>query len=386
MGYKDEYGSYMQMLSRLKIVVSASSMYGATIKAYKITVNNETFTEAEATTGVLTQSGSVAIRIIVTDSRNRTLQTDYTITVAEYSLPNISALSVHRCDEDGTENDQGEYVLVTFSATADSMDGKNTVTYKIRYKKTTVSSYTTANLTALTDEFSVSGETYTFAADTGASYDVELILTDNFGSVSRATTASTAATIMHFKASGHGIGLGKVAERDNGVDVGWNIYMNSHGIHDLPEPTEDADAATKNYVDTALANFAPDTEPDTEALTLDKVYPVGSIYLSTASTSPATLFGGSWTQIKDRFLLAAGSTYSAGSTGGEATHKLTVDEMPSHSHGNVRTYSSDGDGSVSTGESSGSNDSSQYTDMEGGDSAHNNMPPYLVVYVWKRTA
>ena len=61
-------------------------------------------------------------------------------------------------------------------------------------------------------------------------------------------------------------------------------------------------------------------------------YPVGSIYLSVNSTNPGTIFGGSWEQIKDRFLLACGSTYSNGSTGGESTHKLTVDEMPSHNH------------------------------------------------------
>ena len=58
---------------------------------------------------------------------------------------------------------------------------------------------------------------------------------------------------------------------------------------------------------------------------LDKIHPVGSIYISENSTSPATLFGGTWERVKDRFLLAAGDTYSAGSTGGSATHTLTVD-------------------------------------------------------------
>ena len=66
---------------------------------------------------------------------------------------------------------------------------------------------------------------------------------------------------------------------------------------------------------------------------IKSVYPIGSIYSSTEDTSPATLFGfGTWDQIKDRFLLAAGDTYAAGNTGGAANHTLTVDEMPSHSH------------------------------------------------------
>lgn len=126
------------------------------------------------------------------------------------------------------------------------------------------------------------------------------------------------------------------------------------------------------------------------------IYPVGSIYMSVNNASPATLFGGTWTQIKDTFLLAAGSSYSAGSTGGEATHTLTVDEMPAHGHSlSFASY-----GSL-YGDFLGGGASSKRTaypstatsvgdalraDNTGGGKAHNNMPPYLAVYVWKRTA
>ena len=66
---------------------------------------------------------------------------------------------------------------------------------------------------------------------------------------------------------------------------------------------------------------------------LETVYPVGAIYISVNSINPATLFGfGTWNQIEDRFLLAAGPTYTAGSTGGEAEHTLTELEMPAHDH------------------------------------------------------
>ena len=63
-----------------------------------------------------------------------------------------------------------------------------------------------------------------------------------------------------------------------------------------------------------------------------KVYPVGAFYFSASSDNPATLFGGTWTQIKDTFILAAGTKYKAGTTGGEATHTLTAPEMPNHYH------------------------------------------------------
>ena len=65
---------------------------------------------------------------------------------------------------------------------------------------------------------------------------------------------------------------------------------------------------------------------------IDAIYPVGSIYMSVTNTNPATLFGGTWAQIEDTFLLAAGTNHLAGTTGGEETHTLTTGEMPTHNH------------------------------------------------------
>lgn len=118
------------------------------------------------------------------------------------------------------------------------------------------------------------------------------------------------------------------------------------------------------------------------------LYPVGSIYMSVNSTNPSNYFGGTWEQIKDRFLLACGNTYSNGVTGGEATHTLTVAEMPSHKH---TAWTAQGGSwareTVCCGNTTTRNaadyDSISYT---GGSQAHNNMPPYLAVYVWKRVA
>jgi hypothetical protein len=62
------------------------------------------------------------------------------------------------------------------------------------------------------------------------------------------------------------------------------------------------------------------------------IFPVGAIYLSLDSTNPSSYFGGEWELIKDTFLLGAGDIYTAGDTGGEAEHTLTVDELPSHRH------------------------------------------------------
>lgn len=127
---------------------------------------------------------------------------------------------------------------------------------------------------------------------------------------------------------------------------------------------------------------------------LDKVYPVGSIYMSTKNNSPASFLGGTWLQLKDTFLLAHGDTYTSTksatdsqitSEAGEATHTLTIAEMPSHDHKTTLYYSGSSGSAGVYG--SRNKDARTYTSTStGGSSAHNNMPPYLVVYMWKRTA
>lgn len=131
---------------------------------------------------------------------------------------------------------------------------------------------------------------------------------------------------------------------------------------------------------------------------IDTIYPVGSIYISANSANPGTFFPNTtWVQIKDTFLLAAGDTYSGGSTGGEATHTLTINEMPSHYHNFYRQqwWSNDVESTsniyswkTSTGGSTQARyiaNNTSFLDPKGGDQPHNNMPPYLTVYVWQRT-
>lgn len=126
---------------------------------------------------------------------------------------------------------------------------------------------------------------------------------------------------------------------------------------------------------------------------VDAIYPVGSIYMSVNSANPGTLFGGTWERIQDTFLLAAGQTYAAGATGGEAEHTLTVSEMPAHDHGILSGFGDKNDPAIDSdgfryeywgGNNRGFNNA--FISSTGGGAAHNNMPPYLAVYVWKRTA
>lgn len=158
-----------------------------------------------------------------------------------------------------------------------------------------------------------------------------------------------------------------------------------------------------------VKNISVESGLITSQAVLNLVYPIGSIYMSINNSDPNTLFGGKWEQIKDKFLLACGDTYTNGTTGGEDSHILTINELPSHTH----TISSSGGhnhdarfkehyiGTDTTGAYDYARSYSQSYDYikrvttttgehthalsnTGGGQAHNNMPPYLTIYVWKR--
>ena len=160
-------------------------------------------------------------------------------------------------------------------------------------------------------------------------------------------------------------------------------------------------------------------EPVQPSIKVIDAYPVNSLYISFNNTDPGTLFGGKWEALPEGyFLIGAGTAYPAGSTGGEKTHTLTVNEMPSHNHpgstdtdgshyhgsgwGEMTTQgtpangwydtknsylgsaATDFDNSQTRTTSSGSHTHSASVDNAGGGGAHENMSPYIAAYVWKR--
>ena len=198
------------------------------------------------------------------------------------------------------------------------------------------------------------------------------------------------------------------------VDLSTLAPKESPGLTGTPTaPTANVDTnntqiATCGFVRNAIAKFAPMLD------TMKKIYPVGSIYISTVSTNPATLFGfGTWEAMPaGRVLLAQGksdwgTTYNAGSTGGEATHQLTVGELPSHNHtastnitgehthgyingaqasGTKGDWDSDGARNTVQTTSAGNHNHTVTISNTGNNNAHNNIQPYLTVYMWKRVS
>ena len=181
----------------------------------------------------------------------------------------------------------------------------------------------------------------------------------------------------------------------NVLDGSTAVTSDLNTLHTKASVLGDTTAPFKTSDAAELAQLRTDVDSKLTAASLvpellSKVYPVGSVYMSVNNVDPGTFLGGTWEQLKDRFLLGAGDTYTAGDTDGEATHTLTMTEMPRHRH-DYYAITGDSYGDWRQGTSYYLRDYYNSTTYAGGQSdgttkPHNNMPPYLVVYMWKRTA
>lgn len=483
--YQEKYGNLVKGLSKLYVKVTGTQAYSSPIASYNATADGKAYTANEFTTPVLSAAGTVKVTATVKDKRGRTsAAASASFTVIDYQAPTVNSLSVHRCDADGSENDQGEYIKATFSAKVTPLNNKNSAAYKLRYKKTSDTEFTEVTFADLAGEYTVTDKSYIFAASGNSSYNVEVVVTDDIKSIPIATSASTAFTLMNWNDDGTSISFGEVAEEPNTFknalaqhQIGNRYTISSPGVAgtqgfvlmanieiiaanaDTPitfvlsrrqepatmtvhvslrnstmnsssvgsikyegtnydaylSPTGDMswgfyvlkgsnyDTITIQdwYTSRTMQSRVKVTFPGTlveqvptpyykatpAALDsiLDYIYPVGSVYISYSHNDPATMFGGSWVRIENAFLWGCDKDGGIGTTGGEKTHKLTVNELPSHTHGSVYTGNASTKSYAWFGTTSGT--SMGYgTVATGGGAAHNNMPPYVQVSIWRRTA
>ena len=234
--------------------------------------------------------------------------------------------------------------------------------------------------------------------DTEKTYDIIAVIeAEGYTAISRHTYIAAAYYIIDVNTDGTAIGFGTaVDDDDNGLISGFPISINdesgntafSVGLDGIP------------YCRNANSDYGT---------IFNLIYPVGSIYMSANAINPSILFGGTWEQIENKFLLAAGSAYTAGSTGGSAdasviahTHSVTgtAASNGAHTH-SMKEIWSDGSGSKSAYTMSSSRKLTTRSTASAGAHTHSvsgtaastgvaaagkNMPPYLAVYVWKRTA
>ena len=294
--------------------------------------------------------------------------------VSAYNPPTITNLTAARCDSSGTAADDGAYVNISFDYAKNSA---SSISGLIEYKTTDAATYTSLQ-TISASAFNLSTGTWSGShlggslnADTSYFLRVTLTDTGTSDSVSATVSVPTQFVTLDLGAGGKAIGVGCQAPASppsNGrLEIGMDVDF-SGGV--------------------AGSIF-------------DAIYPIGSIYMSVNSTDPGLLFGGSWTPIQDTFLLAAGTSWAAGSSGG-SKDAIVV----SHSHTPMNTsnqFVSIGSGSGAVGVSkvaNGSNSTNYFlrvansdgmarsstTGSTGDSGTDANMPPYLAVYVWQRTA
>ena len=346
---------YVKGHSKLLISIGDSKgIDGSTITGYKITANNQTFTTQKAITDALSSSGELIITATVTDSRGRTASKTMNITVVNYSSPSVNATVTRKASATST-------MVVSITGTITSLSSKNIANYTIKSKLKASTDYSSkaSNQPMTGTTINITKEVVTYVV--GSSYDVQVIVTDKLTSTMITLTLPTDAVILDVNKSG--IGIGKY--RENGVlDVNADLTtIYSKGTTTL------------------------------KTLIVNLVYPVGAIYLSINSTSPATLFGGTWVAWGSGRVPIGINTRDTDfstveKTGGAKTHTLNVNEMPSHNHDIVAKIATGmGIYDLTFGNVQANGQTYNWIAKNaGGGQAHNNLQPYITCYMWKRTA
>lgn len=370
----DSWGVALVGYSKIRLSASASGAYGSTIKSFSISGDYKTSlsgTSLDYTGGTISSSGNKSFLITCTDSRGRTSEqvTTNIINVLPYTLPKLTELTTTKetYADDDVSNDR---MVVTATWEYDSIGGHNSAYGTAYYKESSASDWTqhsgtVKNATPFTLTNLVLDET--------KSYNFKVVVKDAVGGKSdKSSFSSTTTVLLDFKAGGDGLGVGKICEKAR-----MEVSMDALFYNNLNLMRDSTEISLEDYI---------------RAIAFEKIYPVGSIYMSADASYPGDLFGGTWEQLKDRFLLGAGDTYSVGSTGGESSVTLSIAEMPTHSHGfyadstNVAVAQSWGDKTIYPPPANANNTNSALIATSGEGKSHENMPPYLVVHMWKRTA
>jgi hypothetical protein len=350
-GLAAQFGGYVQSKSKLSVKITAAGALSSTIKTYKTVVQGVTFTGASITSGLLMHSGTSTVTITVTDSRGRTASTTRSITVIPYVAPKITSFQGFRCLSNGTENYDGTYVNSVINYSVSPVSNKNTATYTLEYKLQSATTWTAlksgSGYTLNSNIISASGA---FSVD--SSYDIRLTVKDFFTTVTSTFEIPTAFTLLDFNASGKGMAFGKVSEKTNGMEVALDVEF--------------------------LGKLT--------GTIFDAILPVGTIIMRYDHTNPGTLYPGTtWVRVYGAFPWFTDANGAIGTTGGERNVTLTVDQIPSHSHGSV--YSQHAPGTKGQAWYTTAGTSLAYGAVAtGGGLAHNNMPPYIQISAWRRTA
>lgn len=374
MGHREKYGGFVRGKTQIRVQTTAAGAYGSTIAQTDVRFGGLTAQGTDAAF-LPPDGGSVKLTVTVTDSRDRKASVSQTVQVLSYTEPAASVENLYRCSADGSELPDGGYGAVIFSGSATQL-GANTVRWYLEYRQRGSEGWSRTEMTEYQGVFLPQSAAFVFPAGVDRAFEIRIVCEDDFACRTSGTALLPVAfAMLDLCRESKAVGIGQRANNAGMLSVGMDMKLSGHRITDLGK-----------------------AKMPTDAVSFNDVYPVGSIFLSVAETSPAALFGGTWERIKDRFLLAAGDGYAAGDMGGSADAVVV-----SHSH----YTSTAGEYFVTSEQSAASNQritpsssGTRYVDAQTVSHAHHrtataasgesgagkNMPPYLVVYIWKRTA
>lgn len=220
---------YVQGVDQLKVTISATGKYGATITSYSSTVDGTTYSGSTYTTGILAKSGAIRVTATVTDSRGWKTTVSKDITVQAYTAPAVTGVSAYRCKSatDASLNAAGAYICIKPSGSITPLGSTNGRKCTIYWKKATETGWQSKVLDM--SAYTLSGYVIV-SADTAASYNICVRLQDSFKLIdyygSDVMSASAFIDILLASDSDttkKGMAIGKVAEVEGALDVGWNL-------------------------------------------------------------------------------------------------------------------------------------------------------------------
>lgn len=382
-----EIGQIVQSQSRLKFAITYSGAQGSTVTSVSTKFEGQTYNGSSFTTGIVQGSGSISYTTTIYDSRGRSSQVSGNINVSAYSSPSLTNVSAKRSDSSYVVDEaSGTYALLHFKVGFTSLSNKNVTSFFIQYRSSGTSSWTKIN-----------------------SWDNNYSLEQDY----KAGNLFTSAT------SSYEVAFGVKDKFMN--DYSWQIFTVAP-TYSLINFGKDGRSLTFFGQDANQKDTLTVLGDIVAPIFLNKIFPVGAVYITYDNNNPGNFLGGTWERFGQGRTLVGEGTGNDGSTsmsftpstnrnGGEYKHQISVNEMPTHRHKIRHYYHEYGNGGVgcipanSTAQSiaihtdrdAEMNVAGTFTDRignvkesyllggEGGNQSHNNVQPYFIVYLWRRT-
>ena len=362
-------GQIIQSQSRLKFAITYSGAQGSTVTSVSTKFEGQTYNGSSFTTGTVKGSGSINYTTTIYDSRGRSSQVSGKVTVSAYSSPRLTNVTAKRANSSYVVDEaSGTYALLHFKVGFTSLSNKNVTSFYIQYRASGASSWTKIN-----------------------SWDNNYTLEQDYkaGNLFTSTTST------------YEIAFGVKDKFMN--DYSWQIFTVAP-TYSLINFGKDGRSLTFFGQDANQKDTLTVLGDIVAPMFLNKIFPVGAVYITYDKKNPGTFLGGTWEQFgQGRTLVGEGTgndgstsmSFTSNSTGGEYYHTLSFSEMPAHGHeigiwGTSGTLKTDAwefmtiQGSHYSDNKS-HNVNSIHTNASGSGTPHANIQPYLVVFFWRRT-